>query len=71
MNIISKRKYNFISFPIAVYFYMKEYYFKARMKCIGQAKKGTKEIRYTLTSELLESVLAEYGIDVKKPPYFQ
>ncbi|KHN81687.1 Transcription initiation factor TFIID subunit 10 [Toxocara canis] len=44
---------------------------QARMKCLGQTKKGTKEIRYTLTSELLESVLTEYGIEVRKPPYFQ
>ncbi|VDP13046.1 unnamed protein product [Onchocerca flexuosa] len=42
----------------------------ARMKGLGQTKKGTKETRYTLTSELLEPVLAEYGIELKRPPYF-
>ncbi|VDK74408.1 unnamed protein product [Litomosoides sigmodontis] len=36
---------------------------QARMKGLGQTKKGTKETRYTLTSELLEPVLAEYGIE--------
>ncbi|VDD89568.1 unnamed protein product [Enterobius vermicularis] len=44
---------------------------QARMKGLGQTKKGTKETRYTLTSELLEPVLAEYGIEIKKPPYFR
>uniref|UniRef100_A0A0R3RR47 Transcription initiation factor TFIID subunit 10 n=1 Tax=Elaeophora elaphi TaxID=1147741 RepID=A0A0R3RR47_9BILA len=44
---------------------------QARMKGLGQTKKGTKETRYTLTSELLEPVLAEYGIELKRPPYFQ
>ncbi|VDM99260.1 unnamed protein product [Thelazia callipaeda] len=44
---------------------------QARMKGLGQTKKGTKETRYTLTLELLEPVLAEYGIELKKPPYFQ
>ncbi|VDK63240.1 unnamed protein product [Onchocerca ochengi] len=43
---------------------------QARMKGLGQTKKGTKETRYTLTSELLEPVLAEYGIELKRPPYF-
>lgn len=41
------------------------------MKGLGQTKKGTKETRYTLTAELLEPVLAEYGIELKRPPYFQ
>lgn len=44
---------------------------QARMKGLGQTKKGTKETRYTLTAELLEPVLAEYGIEIKKPPYFR
>ncbi len=43
---------------------------QARMKGLGQIKKGTKDTRYTLTMELLEPVLAEYGINVAKPPYF-
>ena len=44
---------------------------QARMKGLGQTKKGTKETRFTLTAELLEPVLAEYGIEIKKPPYFR
>lgn len=44
--------------------------FQARMKGLGQMKKGTKETKFALTSELLESVLAEYGIKIRRPPYF-
>lgn len=43
----------------------------AKMKGMGQTKKGTKEVKYTLTMELLEPVLSEYGVNVKKPPYMQ
>ncbi|VDN53658.1 unnamed protein product [Dracunculus medinensis] len=43
---------------------------QARMKGLGQMKKGTKETKFALTSELLESVLAEYGIKIRRPPYF-
>ncbi|GMR59120.1 hypothetical protein PMAYCL1PPCAC_29315, partial [Pristionchus mayeri] len=44
---------------------------QARMKGIGQVKKATKETKYSLTHEVMDPVLAEYGIDVVKPPYFQ
>ncbi|CAI4223669.1 unnamed protein product [Auanema sp. JU1783] len=42
---------------------------QARMKGLGQTKKGTKDTKYTLTSEVLEPVLKEYGVDIVKPPY--
>jgi hypothetical protein len=32
------------------------------MKGLGQVRKNTSETRFVLTSELLESVLKEYGI---------
>ncbi|CAI5452598.1 unnamed protein product [Caenorhabditis angaria] len=41
----------------------------ARMKGLGQTKKGTKETKFTLTEELLDSVLVEYGIKNTRPPY--
>ncbi|PAV86752.1 hypothetical protein WR25_17118 [Diploscapter pachys] len=41
----------------------------ARMKGLGQTKKGTKDTKFTLTNELLEPVLKEYGINLSKPPY--
>ncbi|TKR60372.1 hypothetical protein L596_027627 [Steinernema carpocapsae] len=44
---------------------------QARMKGIGVTKKNTKETKYSLTSDLLSQVLEEYGIEMKKPPYFQ
>ena len=44
---------------------------QAKMKGLGQTKKGSKEVKYTLTMDLLESVLHEYGINVRKPPYIQ
>src|SRR5699024_1820537 len=37
---------------------------------LNQTKKGTKDKRYTLTFEDLTPVLAEYGINIKKPQYF-
>uniref|UniRef100_A0A1I7WQG7 Transcription initiation factor TFIID subunit 10 n=1 Tax=Heterorhabditis bacteriophora TaxID=37862 RepID=A0A1I7WQG7_HETBA len=42
---------------------------QARMKGLGQTKKGTKETKYTLTNEILDPVLKEYGIEIVKPPY--
>lgn len=39
------------------------------MKGLGQTKKGTKDTKFTLTNELLEPVLKEYGINLSKPPY--
>ncbi|KAJ1369065.1 hypothetical protein KIN20_030447 [Parelaphostrongylus tenuis] len=42
---------------------------QARMKGLGQTKKGTKETRYCLTSDVLEPVLKEYGIDFVLPSY--
>ncbi|EYC07278.1 hypothetical protein Y032_0071g567 [Ancylostoma ceylanicum] len=42
---------------------------QARMKGLGQTKKGTKETRYCLTNDILEPVLKEYGIDFVLPPY--
>ncbi|CAB3397132.1 unnamed protein product [Caenorhabditis bovis] len=41
----------------------------ARMKGLGQTKKGTKETKFTLTEELLDGVLSEYGIRNTRPPY--
>ncbi|CAD6189542.1 unnamed protein product [Caenorhabditis auriculariae] len=41
----------------------------ARMKGLGQTKKGTKETKFTLTEELLDTVLAEYGLSNPRPPY--
>jgi hypothetical protein len=32
------------------------------MKGLGQVKKGTNETRFVLTTDLLESVLKEYGV---------
>lgn len=37
---------------------------------LNQTKKGTKDKKYTLTFEDLSPVLADYGIDMKKPQYF-
>lgn len=37
---------------------------------LNQTKKGTKDKKYTLTFEDLSPVLADYGIDIKKPQYF-
>jgi len=36
----------------------------------GQTKKTTKDKKYTLTMEDLSPALSDYGINVKKPPYF-
>ncbi|KAF8384216.1 taf-10, partial [Pristionchus pacificus] len=44
---------------------------QARMKGIGQVKKATKETKFSLTHEVIDPVLAEFGIEVVKPPYFQ
>ncbi|PIC23132.1 hypothetical protein B9Z55_016934 [Caenorhabditis nigoni] len=41
----------------------------ARMKGLGQLKKGTKDAKYTLTEELLDEILKEYGHDNTRPPY--
>ncbi|XP_054164597.1 transcription initiation factor TFIID subunit 10-like [Oppia nitens] len=41
-----------------------------KMRGAGQSKKTTKDKRYTLTMEDLSPALAEYGINVKKPYYF-
>ncbi|EFP00330.1 hypothetical protein GCK72_019298 [Caenorhabditis remanei] len=41
----------------------------ARMKGIGQTKKGTKETKFTLTEELLDEILKEYGHENTRPPY--
>lgn len=41
------------------------------MKGIGQVKKATKETKFSLTHEVIDPVLAEFGIEVVKPPYFQ
>jgi len=43
----------------------------ARTRGLGVMKKGTKEPKFTLTHELLEEVLKEWGIDARKPPYFE
>uniref|UniRef100_A0A8R1HQM7 Transcription initiation factor TFIID subunit 10 n=1 Tax=Caenorhabditis japonica TaxID=281687 RepID=A0A8R1HQM7_CAEJA len=41
----------------------------ARMKGLGMTKKGTKDTKYTLTEELLDEVLKEYGHHNTRPPY--
>ncbi|CAI2353518.1 unnamed protein product [Caenorhabditis sp. 36 PRJEB53466] len=41
----------------------------ARMKGLGMTKKGTKETKFTLTEELLDEVLKEYGHSNSRPPY--
>ncbi len=41
-----------------------------KMRGAGQSKKTSKDKRYTLTMEDLSPALAEYGINVKKPHYF-
>ncbi|CCD71026.1 Transcription initiation factor TFIID subunit 10 [Caenorhabditis elegans] len=41
----------------------------ARMKGLGQTKKGTKDTKYTLTEELLDEILKEYGHQNTRPPY--
>ena len=44
---------------------------QARIKGLGQVRKGTREVRYCLSNELLLPVLEEYGIKLDKPPYYQ
>ncbi|KAI1727864.1 transcription initiation factor TFIID 23-30kDa subunit domain-containing protein [Ditylenchus destructor] len=44
---------------------------QARIKGLGQVRKGTSETRFTLTNELLDTVLQEYGISAERPPYYQ
>lgn len=39
------------------------------MKGLGQTKKGTKDTKYTLTEELLDEILKEYGHQNTRPPY--
>ncbi|CAL2044509.1 hypothetical protein CAEBREN_01719 [Caenorhabditis brenneri] len=41
----------------------------ARMKGLGQTKKGTKDTKFTLTEELLDEILKEYGHENSRPPY--
>lgn len=41
-----------------------------KMRGAGQAKKATKDKRYTLTMEDLTPALADYGVNVKKPHYY-
>jgi len=41
-----------------------------KMRGAGQTKKTVKDKRYTLTMEDLSPALSEYGINVKKPHYF-
>jgi transcription initiation factor TFIID subunit 10 len=41
-----------------------------KMRGAGQTKKASKDKRYTLTMEDLAPALNEYGINVKKPHYF-
>ncbi|KAL7077684.1 hypothetical protein ACQ4LE_003049 [Meloidogyne hapla] len=43
---------------------------QARIKGLGQVRKGTRNAKYCLTSELLLPILEEYGIKVDKPPYY-
>ncbi|KAL3118159.1 hypothetical protein niasHT_001933 [Heterodera trifolii] len=44
---------------------------QARIKGLGQVKKGQREAKYCLTTELLQPVLEEYGIHMDRPPYYQ
>jgi transcription initiation factor TFIID subunit 10 len=41
-----------------------------KMRGAGQTKKTTKDKRYTLAMEDLTPALSEYGVNVKKPHYF-
>uniref|UniRef100_A0A914I485 Uncharacterized protein n=1 Tax=Globodera rostochiensis TaxID=31243 RepID=A0A914I485_GLORO len=44
---------------------------QARIKGLGQVKKGQREAKYCLTNELLQPVLEEYGIQMDRPPFYQ
>jgi len=44
---------------------------QARIKGLGQIRKGTREQKFCLTEELLDETLQEYGISTEKAPYLQ
>ncbi|KAI3414214.1 hypothetical protein GPALN_011671 [Globodera pallida] len=44
---------------------------QARIKGLGQVKKGQREAKFCLTNELLQPVLEEYGIQMDRPPFYQ